>query len=251
VHIEEVSTTFDKSPTKVDPGTPAPTAPDQVTAEAIKREANLVASYLAQSTRDSRESAFEVIKAQVSGNGAESKSKDSNDPDTKELTLNTVDVSSVSFVSTLKKHSIDTVKEIVSPQVANEIADLASLTQPRQQRSVRLRLRPEELGQVDIQLSRDSAGKVSAQVVVEREAARTALAQSLPQLRETLERAGVSVDRLNVSSDASSFAGTNRDNSQSTDESHRSSFGNQSSTSTSETQAKERVREHKLLSLSA
>ena len=249
VSVEEIRVTADKSTTHMDSVSPAP--PDQFTAEAIKREANLVASYLAQSTRDNRESAFEAIKTQVSGNGAESNSSESNDRDTKDSTLNSMNLGSLNFASNLKAQSAETVKEIVSPQVANQIAELASTTQPRQQRSVRLRLRPEELGQVDIQLSRDSAGKVSAHVVVEREAARTALAQSLPQLRAALERAGLSVDSLNVSSDTSSFSGTSRDHSQSTDESHRSSSSNQSSTNTSETQSKERVREHKLLSLSA
>jgi hypothetical protein len=226
-------------------------APDQVTAEAIKREANLVAGYLAQSTRDSRET-FESIRAQVSGNGSQSASKDSKGDSgisMKETPVQ-VNVGSLNFASTLKTQSSETVAETVTPQVANQIADLASVTQPRQQRSVRLRLRPEELGQVDIQLTRDSAGKVSAQVVVEREAARAALTQSLPQLREALERAGLNVDHLNVSSDASSFAGTQRDNQESSDHSHRPSFTNQASTKNSET-SKERVREHKLLSLSA
>jgi flagellar hook-length control protein FliK len=248
----EVSVTVD--PARND-AQPAPAAPDQVTAEAIKREANLAASYLAQASRDSRESTFEAIKAQVSGGGPDSRSNDpAKDlaPEAKQAdTVVPVNVSSAAFASTLKNQSIDTVKEAVAPQVANQIAELAANTQPRQQRSVRLRLRPEELGQVDIQLSRDSAGKVSAQVVVERDAARTALSQSLPQLRETLERAGLQVDRLNVSSDSSSFAGNGRDNQQAAQQSNRSSYLSDSSTNTSETQSKERVRDHKLLSLSA
>ena len=229
----------------------ATVVPDQVTAEAIKREANLAASYLAQSTRDNRESTFEAIKAQVSGNSADT-SDSSADADTnqKDSTV-AMNAGALNFAAAFKKHSIETVKEIAGPQVANQIVDLAVATQPRQQRSVRLRLRPEELGQVDIQLTRDSAGRVSAQVVVEREAARAALTQSLAQLRETLERAGLSVDQLNVSSDASSFAGTARENGKTRDESQRSSLGNETLTNAVETQPKERVREHKLLSLSA
>ncbi|HEY6803266.1 MAG TPA: flagellar hook-length control protein FliK [Pyrinomonadaceae bacterium] len=234
---------------------PVPAAPDQVTAEAIKREANLAASYLAQASRDNRESTFEAIKAQVSGGGPDSRSNDSAKDLAAEAkqadTVVPVNVSSSAFASTLKKQSIDTVNETIAPQVANQIAELAANTQPRQQRSVRLRLRPEELGQVDIQLSRDAAGKVSAQVVVERDSARAALSQSLPQLRETLERAGLQVDRLNVSSDSSSFAGNARDNQQTTHQSNRSSYLTDTSTNTSETQSQERVRDHKLLSLSA
>jgi hypothetical protein len=249
----EVSVTVD--PVGKSDAQPAAAAPDQVTAEAIKREANLAASYLAQASRDSRESTFEAIKAQVSGGGPDSGSNDS----AKDLASDTnqadtvvpVNVSPAAFASTLAKNSLDTVQETVAPQVANQLAELAANTQPRQQRSVRLRLRPEELGQVDIQLSRDSAGKVSAQVVVERDSARAALSQSLPQLRETLERAGLQVDRLNVSSDSSSFAGNARDNRQTAHESNRSSYLTGSSANTSETQSKERVRDHKLISLSA
>src|SRR6185436_17846419 len=145
-------------------------------------------------TRDNRESTFEAIKAQVSGNAADN-GDSSADADTnqKESTV-AMNAGALNFAAAFKKHSIETVKEIAGPQVANQIVDLAVATQPRQQRSVRLRLRPEELGQVDIQLTRDAAGRVSAQVVVEREAARAALTQSLAQLRETLERAGLSVD---------------------------------------------------------
>jgi flagellar hook-length control protein FliK len=234
-----------------DSTSPAPPAPDQVTAEAIKREANLAASYLAQSTRDSRESTFEALKAQVSGNGPDARSNDADGETSAKDSPTTMNLTPVNFASALNKHSVETVKELVTPQVANQLVDLAAATQPRQQRTVRLRLRPEELGQVDVQLSRDSAGKVSAQVVVERDSARSALTQSLPQLREALERAGLQVDRLTVSSDASSFAGSSRDNRQSTNDSPRSSSGHESSASTSETQSKERVRDQKLLSLSA
>jgi flagellar hook-length control protein FliK len=228
-----------------------PTPPDQVTAEAIKREANLAASYLAQSTRDSRESTFEGLKAQVSGNGSDSRSNDSDGDANPKGSAATLNPGLVNFTATLNKQSVETVKQIITPQVASQLVDLAGATQPRQQRSVRLRLRPEELGQIDIELSRDSAGKVSAQVTVERDSARTALTQSLPQLRETLERAGLQVDQLNVSSDASSFAGSSRENGQPANESSRSSSMYETSTSASETQSKERVREHKLLSLSA
>ena len=231
----------------------AAAATDQLTAEAIKREANLAASYLAEATRDNRNSAFEAMKADVSGNASDSTSKQSSgdsDANTNNSSLN-VNEGSLNFTSALKRQSVETLKEIVTPQIASQIVDVASITQPRQQRSLRLRLRPEELGQVDIQLSRDSAGKVSAQVLVEREAARAALTQSLPQLREALERAGINVDRLNVSSDSSSFSGTTREGRESTAESRRSTLSNETSANNSDTQTKERTRAHKLLSLSA
>src|SRR5262249_25435066 len=122
----------------------------------------------------------------------------------------------------------------------------------QQPRSVRLRLRPEELGQVEIQLTRDSSGKVSAQLSVERENTRAVLVQSLPQLRQTLERAGVTVERLQVTSETLAFARDGRDTRQQVaHEATRSSFSKTESLDESETRSKDRVRDHKLLSLSA
>jgi flagellar hook-length control protein FliK len=225
---------------------------DEVTAEAIRREANLVASYLAQSTRDSRENSLESIKTQVSGSGPEGKSNETGSEPTSADSKSQVDLTSPTFATSLKRQIADRAAEVVGPQVTREIIELADATPQRQTRSVRLRLRPEELGQVEVQLTRDAAGKVSAQMVVERESSRAALAQSLPQLRETLERAGLTVDRLQVSSETSSFAGNARDTyRQSNDETLGTTNAQAESITATETPNRVRVRDHKLLSLSA
>jgi flagellar hook-length control protein FliK len=70
-----------------------------------------------------------------------------------------------------------------------------------------LRLRPEELGQIDIQLSRDAAGRISAHISAERESSRGTLSRSLDELRDTLSRAGLTVDKLQISTESGLFAG--------------------------------------------
>ena len=232
-------------------------APDRVTAEAIKREANIVASYLAQSARDARVAVMESVKTQLSGNATDSNSNNStaeraaeNRSQNPSSTIPAA-LESLSFAATFRKQS-ENLKETVGPQVTDQILELAATTSSRQPRSVRLRLRPEELGQVEIQLTRDSAGRVSAQLTVERENTRMVLTQSMSQLRDSLERAGLHVDRLEVTSDTATFSGDRHETrEQSNDEITRSSLTKSHSLNPSETQSKERVREHKLLSLSA
>lgn len=232
-------------------------APDRVTAEAIKREANIVASYLAQSARDTRVAVMESVKTQLSGNGPDSNSNNStaeraaeNRSQNPSSTIPAA-LESLSFAATFRKQS-ENLKETVGPQVTDQILELAATTSSRQPRSVRLRLRPEELGQVEIQLTRDSAGRVSAQLTVERENTRMVLTQSMSQLRDSLERVGLHVDRLEVTSNTATFSGDRHETrEQSNDEITRSSLTKSDSLNPSETQSKERVREHKLLSLSA
>jgi flagellar hook-length control protein FliK len=59
-------------------------------------------------------------------------------------------------------------------------------------------LRPQELGQIEIQLTRDTQGRISAHLTADRDSTHVALSQSLGQLRETLTQAGITVDRLQV-----------------------------------------------------
>ena len=274
---------------------------DQVASEAIRREANIVASYLAESTRDDREISFDMIKIEPNANaqesranpfepklkmtniasylgestrdnraisfdiiktelGANSQESRANSDSLEGLSDNkgkmtSVTATSTSFASVLKTQSGpagNQSAEAIAPQITNQIVDLAATTSARQPRSVRLRLRPEELGQVEVQLTRDSSGKLSAQLSVERENTRAVLLQSLPELRETLERAGITVEQLQVTSETTSFAHDGRDTrQQSAYEVTGSSFSKSDSINEPETQSKERVREHKLLSLSA
>jgi flagellar hook-length control protein FliK len=223
---------------------------DQLTAEAIKREANLAASYLAQSTRESRDGGLQAIKAQVTEIRPEMtkveaigelKEQSTTQHAPYGLNASGVEVKSTSVSST----------EVVA-QLGGPILETVNTIPPKQIRSIRIRLKPEELGQVEVQLSRDAAGKVSAQMLVERENARQVLSQTLPQLRQALEQAGIVVDQLQVSSESSSFAGNARNQDQPDENNSRASFmSSNQSANASKVSAGEHVRDHKLLSLNA
>lgn len=99
----------------------------------------------------------------------------------------------------------------VAGQIAGPALELFEKLSPREAGTLHLRLNPEELGRVDVQITRDAAGRLSAQLMAEHEAARRALSDGINHLRETLERAGVAVERLDVAVDvqtgANNFAG--------------------------------------------
>lgn len=65
-------------------------------------------------------------------------------------------------------------------------------------REMRIELRPPELGRMEINVTSDDGGVLSARMDVETEAAHRALSESLPALRESLHRLGAAVDRIDV-----------------------------------------------------
>ncbi len=221
---------------------------DQLTAEAIKREANLAAGYLAQSTRESRDGGIQAIKAlaeirpETPKVEAVSELKEQSTTNHAPFSLNASGVE-------LDSKRIGS-SEVVA-QLERPILETVNTIPPKQTRSLRIRLKPEELGQVEVQLSRDAAGKVSAQMFVERENARQVLSQTLPQLRQALEQAGIVVDQLQVSSESSSFAGNARNQDQPGEDNSRASFVGSNRETASGVSAPEQVRDHKLLSLNA
>lgn len=75
-----------------------------------------------------------------------------------------------------------------------EVAEL----RPHESRTLRLRLKPEELGEVRIELTRAPDGTVSARLDAESAAAARALADSLAHLRTAMQSAGVAVGQLGV-----------------------------------------------------
>jgi hypothetical protein len=83
------------------------------------------------------------------------------------------------------------------PALASLVAEMESL-QPRESRAVKLRLKPEELGEVRVELTRAADGTVSASLTAERPEAARALSDNLAHLREALRLAGVEVGRLDV-----------------------------------------------------
>lgn len=89
-------------------------------------------------------------------------------------------------------------KEVVS-QVAAPVMDFFEKMGNHESRTLNLRLHPDSLGQVDVQLTRDGKGGLSAHLTTDHDTARRALHEGINHLRETLEQAGVHVTRLDVS----------------------------------------------------
>ncbi len=88
--------------------------------------------------------------------------------------------------------------ESIARQVAEPMVEAAEHLPAGNSRSLRLTLRPEEFGQVELQITRDADGRVHAVFAAERESASQALHEGIPHLRESLERAGLQVDQLIV-----------------------------------------------------
>ncbi|MBL8208749.1 MAG: flagellar hook-length control protein FliK, partial [Blastocatellia bacterium] len=83
-------------------------------------------------------------------------------------------------------------------QTIQPVIDVALSINPRETRSLQLELNPIELGRVKVEITRDAEGRVSASLVVEQTETAQTLTQNLGHLRESLERAGVVVEQLTV-----------------------------------------------------
>lgn len=102
-------------------------------------------------------------------------------------------------VSTVSAKDNLTTAQSIASQVAHVLTQAAGeVMRGRETRAIRLRLRPEELGEVQINLSTGQNGRLSAHITAEHEITRRAIATSLEQLREALGQAGVNIERLDV-----------------------------------------------------
>lgn len=91
-------------------------------------------------------------------------------------------------------------------QVADHIVTHAHLVARGGETEFRMRLDPPELGAVKIRLVSDG-DSIHGQVVVSNDAIRRMIESQLPELRQRLEDAGVSVQNFNVATDANPNAG--------------------------------------------
>lgn len=87
----------------------------------------------------------------------------------------------------------------VVAQTAAQVLSAAEGVARRETRTLRFDLKPENLGRVEIELTRSGEGRVRAHLMAERGETTQALHDGLGQLRESLERAGLTVERLDVS----------------------------------------------------
>jgi flagellar hook-length control protein FliK len=101
--------------------------------------------------------------------------------------------------------------------------------------SLNFKLNPEELGEVELQLTRHKDGSISAHLTTERETARLSLTRSVDELRQSLEQAGVHVAKLQVSTGTSSTDNSRRQEREAT--SHATNFRNGTTANSNEPEA--------------
>jgi flagellar hook-length control protein FliK len=88
-----------------------------------------------------------------------------------------------------------TTSELIGRQVLEKVH--LQLTDGK--REIKLRLWPEELGEVRLALKMNDNDKVHANMVVENDAVRQAILDATPQLKDALARHGLDLERLSVS----------------------------------------------------
>lgn len=104
--------------------------------------------------------------------------------------------------ATSPRHMADAPTSADAPAIAKQIIspllEMARDLTKRETRSLRLQLRPDEFGQINLQITRGSDGRLSAQLAADLSGTQQALAGGIEHLRQTLEHAGLVIDRLEV-----------------------------------------------------
>lgn len=86
-------------------------------------------------------------------------------------------------------------------QIINQLLEIAAKArETREPRAVRLRLRPEESGAIEIRVEQTANGNLNAHIIAETAAAQQVLQQNLEHLRQSLEKANWQIENLTVSS---------------------------------------------------
>lgn len=219
--------------------------------QAAQRDASMIAGYLAAATRSTRETnPLLAIRREFAGNSDLHSNEDKHGATGATGAAAQLRQNNVSFASVAAELADASPDSPVAQSISHILA-LAETLSVRQIRTIRLRLKPEELGGVEIQLKRDAQGRISAHLTAERETARQSLSQSLGQLRETLERAGLTVDRLQVRAETSQLRGNNNDQARSQYRKPQSQNARSLTIGDTEERGASGIRDHKLLSLNA
>jgi flagellar hook-length control protein FliK len=98
----------------------------------------------------------------------------------------------------------DTHVSHVARQLAEPLISASAGLAPNEPRTIRLKLRPETLGEVEIVLTHDASGQYHARMIAEREQTTHVLRGQLGQLREALEQAGLQVGQLDITTSTGS-----------------------------------------------
>lgn len=91
-------------------------------------------------------------------------------------------------------------QQAVIQQTTQPLVEFAHSVPHRETQTLRLSLNPVELGRVNIEVTRDGEGRVHASFTVEQADTAQALTHNIGHLRESLERAGLTVEQLQVTS---------------------------------------------------
>lgn len=178
-------------------------------AEAMRRDSVSVATILAESSRlAARPSLVTTAMKSFLSDGADSFAESELHPS---VDLSAIEAQITPDLARFKAAGGESImradesslafREVID-QMGEPLADAFEKLSPREARTLHVRLNPEELGRVELQVTRDAGGRLSAQLTAEHEAARRALQDGLAHLRDTLERAGIAVEQLNVGVDA-------------------------------------------------
>jgi flagellar hook-length control protein FliK len=106
--------------------------------------------------------------------------------------------------------------QVVVKQIEPKIIEMAEFLKSNEEKQlIKLRLKPTELGEVEIRIERDSVGNIRAHFHTTSETTRHILSESLGQLRDSLQNSGLKVESLEVSSNPQPSAGNEKGDQQS------------------------------------
>jgi len=111
-------------------------------------------------------------------------------------------ISTPKFEAALEAKTIaDVQAKEVAKQIETPLLDLASLeTENADPKLLKFRLKPAELGMVEIRLEKNLAGKLEVHFHAENDTAKQLLAESFEHLRSSLQNAGWQVEQMEISS---------------------------------------------------
>ncbi len=104
-----------------------------------------------------------------------------------------------------KSNPVLDAEPISGEQLVGQVVEQAEFDLTAERQSIRIRLKPDHFGELEIQVSR-SGGQLEASILTDKEQTREMLSAHLGQLQTALETRGIKVDTLQIRSDESAAA---------------------------------------------
>jgi flagellar hook-length control protein FliK len=136
-------------------------------------------------------------------------------------------------------------------QTLSPIVTAAQNLSPRETRNINLRLQPADFGQVDITLSRSANGQLHARFSADNDIARAALKSGMNDLKQLLQGAGLSIERLEVSSGQSTLTSSGGGSNHNQSDRPANAYGAPADSTTDHPGAPSRAIDNRLLSVRA